>query len=49
MRCENCGELLEESKFKILGGTENDGIDAKKMITWTCDNCGQVCNKAIMA
>lgn len=46
MRCENCGELLKESKFQILDKTEND-VDAKRTISWTCDNCGQVCNKII--
>ncbi|CDI06071.1 hypothetical protein [Candidatus Nitrosotenuis uzonensis] len=49
MRCENCGELLKESKFEMLGKQEDYGMDSKKMISWTCDNCGQVCNKTIRA
>lgn len=44
MRCENCGELLKESKFEILM-PENSGMDSKKSIRMTCDNCGQVWDK----
>jgi len=45
MRCENCGELLKESKFQTLVKTEKDEIDTKKSTSWVCDNCGQECIK----
>jgi hypothetical protein len=45
MRCENCGELLKESKLQLLVKTEKDEIDASKSINWICDNCGQECIK----
>ncbi|MDG7050802.1 MAG: hypothetical protein JRZ94_06335 [Nitrososphaerota archaeon] len=43
MRCENCGELLLESRSEILDKMEN-GIKMQN-VTNTCGNCGQVCNK----
>jgi RNase P subunit RPR2 len=43
MRCENCGELLLESRSKILDKMKN-GIKEQN-ITNTCSNCGQIHNK----
>lgn len=41
MRCENCGELLGESKFQTLVKTENDTADTRRTVNWICNNCGQ--------
>lgn len=41
MRCENCGELLIESKFQTLIKTKKDEVGTRRTINWICDNCGQ--------
>ncbi|MGQ0771397.1 MAG: YgiT-type zinc finger protein [Nitrososphaerota archaeon] len=47
MRCENCGELLKESKLQTLIKTEKDRNNTSRTISWICDNCGQKLSKIV--